>query len=719
MQVTSNRCQNSNLHYISLAYPWYNKCFLPMGTIIKLWEEMNMTRPQLSLRYSNVVGLLVVVLSLLTSEAQAATYYLSPNGSDSASGTSSAAPWKTFGFAIPKLKPGDSLILRDGTYNASNSGYPYISCGSTAVNGTSSAHITLQAQNERQALIAGTGQPNTINLLNCSYWDFIGLRIEGADLNSGTTGQDGHVVFGTNVTNTTWRRNLIRFNNRWRNSHLINFEFGIVNNLFEENEFYSWHRHAVAITAGNGNILRRNYFNSREYADLPGCVPLGSPWCSADPARGEAGIALYPASNSILENNIYEDVDHPVEINGGADNNKLYGEIVINNTNGVILSTRGNDISSMTTNTYLKDYVFIGGAVTRNIFPGYWPQSAKNARCDNCSFIGSAGHGIIAQQDTSAVGDGVYSVFSDNSLFLNNSSPWNISGQSNWLIDYARVYGNAQNPSPGLTDSHVTNKTTTDPSMGSCKVWIPTASNLKGSGKGGADIGANVLYEYVNGTLTSTPLWNSSTNKFVGEGAVIAGVNDIAGRSLDNITSRLNIGTANGCAFPAGYGTGATTAPPPSNSLANSGTMTGNSQNFAPDHSVDHLWDGCLDGTPTCTSGNQNISSFWIEFDLGQLYNLTQARLYGDADSDWLSSSWQLQYKQNITDAWNTAFSNVNALFDGWSTQNLSLTARYVRVEVFGNQSGLGTQARELEINGTAAGNTPPQSPSNLSLFFQ
>src|SRR5262249_6062473 len=172
----------------------------------------------------------------------------------------------------------------------------------------------------------------------------------------------------------------------------------------------------------------------------------------------------------------------------------------------------------------------------------------------NCSIIGSAGNGFLAVQDTLEVGDGVYSFFSDNALILNNTGvPWNVSSQSNWLIDYPRIYGNSGSPSPGLTDSHVTNETTTDPTMGSCLIWIPDGSNLKGTGKGGADVGANVLYAYVNGTLTGTKLWNTSTNKFAFQGAIVSGVNDTAGDSLDNVPARLHVGLANGCAFPSSY----------------------------------------------------------------------------------------------------------------------------------------------------------------------
>ncbi len=55
---------------------------------------------------------------------------------------------------------------------------------------------------------------------------------------------------------------------------------------------------------------------------------------------------------------------------------------------------------------------------------------------------------------------------------------------------------------------------------------------------------------------------------------------------------------------------------------------------------------------------------------------------------------------------------NINAFFNGWSSQNLAITARYVRVEVFGNPTIPATQARELEIYGTpSSGDTQPPAP--------
>src|SRR5262245_14536553 len=47
--------------------------------------------------------------------AHAATYYVSPNGNDSSSGTQSS-PFRTVNRGVSVLNPGDTLLVRGGIY---------------------------------------------------------------------------------------------------------------------------------------------------------------------------------------------------------------------------------------------------------------------------------------------------------------------------------------------------------------------------------------------------------------------------------------------------------------------------------------------------------------------------------------------------------------------------------------------------------------------------
>jgi len=74
---------------------------------------------------------------------------------------------------------------------------------------------------------------------------------------------------------------------------------------------------------------------------------------------------------------------------------------------------------------------------------------------------------------------------------------------------------------------------------------------MKGAGKNGADIGANIIYRYEDGILTDQKLWDQTTGQFPC-GATIKGVNDDAtfpNSSCVNVHKRLNVGV-NGCPIP-------------------------------------------------------------------------------------------------------------------------------------------------------------------------
>jgi len=139
--------------------------------------------------------------------------------------------------------------------------------------------------------------------------------------------------------------------------------------------------------------------------------------------------------------------------------------------------------------------------------------------------------------------------------------------------------------------------------------------------------------------------------------------------------------------------------------LISSATMITNSVNFEPDHPIEHLWDGCLDGTPECTAGSSTQDSFWIEIDLGEPHSLTRIRLFGDDIDQWVSTNWEMQYKMLPEDDWSTAFSGVDAFFSDWSTEILDIDARIVRISVYSDTGSV--QAREIELQGILIGCVP------------
>ena len=109
-----------NKHRARICWQVFNNhcCYIASTPLIKTFILINC--------------LVLTVLIGATSDAQGTDYYVSPDGKDSGSGTSASSAWKSFKYAVPKLKPGDSLILLDGTYYESL----FIDCYRNAFNGT-------------------------------------------------------------------------------------------------------------------------------------------------------------------------------------------------------------------------------------------------------------------------------------------------------------------------------------------------------------------------------------------------------------------------------------------------------------------------------------------------------------------------------------------------------------------------------------------------------
>lgn len=481
------------------------------------------------------ISLMLIVILCLASNVHAARYYISPSGNNAGAGDS-GSPWKTFGFAIPKLNPGDTLILKDGTYTPGTTGMPRINCSAGAKNGTASAPITIMAENERKAWLKSDGADATLALIKCSYWNVIGLRGSSADRASGS----GTFIGATDSDHIVFRRNLLHNSNRLVNQNMLQC-YRSKNCLFEENELYEYTRHGVSMANTTNSVARRNYANSREYPSA-GSVP-GIP--ASGGAGGDSGVVIYPGSNNIVENNISERnlAGFSLQASGISTNNKFYGNISLGGGEwgGLRIRARGNSLEKMPQNTYFENQVVIGAAAPAGDF-----RANKGTRVVSTSILDSKSHGFWGNT-SEFVGDGSPTMSIRDSLSVNNSRAGFISSNySDFNVTNSNAFNNNPNFSPGSLSS---GNTSVDPQMGSCKVFIPSYSSMKNAGKNGEDIGANVLCRYENGVLTQEQLWNWTTGQFPC-GAIVPGVNDKAGDSCFDVHKRLNVNT-NGCILPS------------------------------------------------------------------------------------------------------------------------------------------------------------------------
>ena len=478
------------------------------------------------------------------SSVQPPTFYISPSGSDSNSGTSTSSPWKTFAYAIPRLQPGDMLVLMNGTYKGTNSGYPDINCNTNAVNGTATKPITIKAQNERQAFLQGDGSGRPFIMRACSYWNIEGLRAQNGDFpNEGSGTGAGSVFVVTGSSNITMKRLLGTKNNRYKNSHIY-----IVNDssdiLIEESEAYYFHRHGFSIFQSSFVTLRRNYANSRGYADIAGGNTSGHT------TRGDEGLTFYLSDDSIMENNISEGNER---FGNKGSRNLVLGNIALNEHNGFGVGHH------CCVDSPTKDNTYINNVIVNSVNQGFHLQSDVNTLIENMTVIDSGSNGFVANNEVSNNNDPskpwtvVPSLTMRNSLSLNNSKDGfeidHVSDFSFIVLQYLNAFGNSTNYGSG-TETR-TNSKTIDPVLGNCKVYIPAGSPMKGVGRNGADIGANIIYRYENGVLTDKKLWDQTTGRFPC-GAIVTGVNDnstFPDSACVNVHKRLNVGV-NGCAIP-------------------------------------------------------------------------------------------------------------------------------------------------------------------------
>lgn len=495
--------------------------------------------------FSGMLTTIALVASVFCCLASAATYYIAPNGSDMNAGTSTQ-PWGTWAYALRQLDPGDTLVAENGTYDeASEAGFPNIDCAAGYANGTATQPIIVRAEQERRAFIKNNGRAagTSFVLKNCAYWTIEGLWIENADFNDGTQ-DNGSVVNISYADHIILRRLLVQKPNRYRNSHAISL-YATRNSLIEECEVYSYHRHGIILRGGSSNnIVRRCYINSRDYADISGG------YVSVDSTTGDAAIINYPGSSNIIENNIAESAYIGFETIAASQSsayNRFLGNIASRVAVGLHLTPQ-----SPFTGFYVTGNTAENMVVNRATNTGIWFRRGINNTCDQCTVLNGSGAGMLADRVSSAP-PGLFSFYNDNSLaaYHSGGGGFVMKDQFDLLLNYPNAYANKGNFYPEPTHPQITNELMIDPQLGSCIVYIPSDSPLKGAGAHGRDIGANVLYRYKNGVLSAEPLWDPETGEF-SCGAIVAGVNDRAGVSCFDVHARLNVNT-NGCELPAGY----------------------------------------------------------------------------------------------------------------------------------------------------------------------
>jgi Right handed beta helix region len=264
-------------------------------------------------------------------------FYVSPNGSDSAEGSSSA-PWRTVQMAARTLQPGQSAVVLAGNYGERVS---------ITRSGTRTAPITLQAATQAGAKLLGFDVSGSNWVLN------------GFDISTQTNGTDGIGIYVTgSAAYDTLQNNYIHelchegifmdpgvshitaVNNRVWRAEMAGIEVNGTNDLIEGNEVWGTQQkpvlaggiYSACVTPGGAdadafrffgqhNVFQGNYAHDI-YTQLPtnpnphtDCFQTwGSTVMTVDDILIEQNVCRWPSASTAVdaETAMIEGVDGPV-----------------------------------------------------------------------------------------------------------------------------------------------------------------------------------------------------------------------------------------------------------------------------------------------------------------------------------------------------------------------------------------------------------------------
>ncbi len=483
------------------------------------------------------------------------TFFVGPQGDDEAPGTREQ-PWQTLERATNALRPGQTLVLLDGDYALETTGLLSVDCDGAPRSGKDGAPITVKAENERRAHLHGDGATPPLQLSHCRNWHIEGLVLSSVHNPDVAKGTDvGSVAMLQSVHDISLRRLLMLRPNHDRHTHILRvLEAERV--LVEECEAYDFYHNAFEAVRSANVTFRRNYFHSRYATSAGNVVPAD------DPTRGEIAIQIEESSSALLENNVAEVVGTgfsvvarsvgspytdpaPYPVSGA----RLFGNIVRDaTTQGYKIETRCDAATpcDAVPERIVRDTLVVNGVAWQTP-TGVSVDAAPGTRVDNVSLL-EVTNGVVLKQGTPNASL-PFSASAARALVKGYSGVafW-AAGAEDWSWDHCAADAPATEAiafSPN--DARVMLQVTAADPDG-CVAYLGRQSSLRGAAGVDGDVGANVVYRYVDGTLTHEPLWDPLSGAFPC-GAIVPGINDDPSQSCSGAHERLRVGTPE-CALP-------------------------------------------------------------------------------------------------------------------------------------------------------------------------
>ncbi len=469
------------------------------------------------------------------------TYYVSPTGSDSGSG-SLGTPWRSIGLSCKKLSPNDTLIVADGTYTGVNNMISYHN-GNCPPNGTGGNYTTIKSSNPFMVVIDGQYMYDPMDFHNSNYLAIDGFVVEHSSPDAVVNACGSCMGIGFQG----WRPTPMEY------GHVKVTRCGSIDSAnFLPADMNVGRSYAFCITGMSYVLLQdcfacgsANYFFL--FLDSDYCIGRRLV-CRPDRSISNTGsqltspFRLYGTNYSEYQNCIAVDGDQTQYIFNGSPSTLGTGY-------GWWFGSNTSDSYSCSTSTYR-------GCIEVNMpafnvgmqgtqMDAHEDGGTYNNSLIDCASIGTAG-GFDNQGYTGGTPTYLQTIIMRNCLFKNCSSGYAIdcSKGANWgyKITFAsncvvencangfrnvqsdynvlyNIFGTTYNQfSAGSNDYVSVNGNAFNPiyspsnSTGGIK-YIPReelASNLSGKGDNTGDIGPNILYKVgIDGSLFGDPGWNT------------------------------------------------------------------------------------------------------------------------------------------------------------------------------------------------------------------
>jgi hypothetical protein len=447
-----------------------------------------MRRKRLQFLYSHpaIISILIVVVLGLAISLRVLTSQQQQGIRQPVAGTVMyASPGNDLNRIVTGLQAGETLILNDGIYSNQ-------SINATGLQGTATAPITIQAAHDGKAVIDGGGTVDfPVRVINSTYVTIQGIVAHDA-------GREPVYVSG-HSDHITLRR-ITAYDAAAGNEHIFAIEgessdtVGPTNILVEDCAAWGRGRYSFVAYHASNVTFRRTWARWTTMPDYGSDAP-------------RACYSSYSTSNTIFENAICTHAipDQPDSSqyftsvwetsNGPANvNTQYYGVIFFDSWDGLWNSDSAGD------NTQIHNSV-IGnikqqGPHTTDKEHGvgiHW-DNHHSGTIDSSTIVNNE-VGLSQNAATTTV---------TNSVFLNNGTAVNgdITQNHNGFFQNGSLGINADTTDKQVDPGYDVNKYGKG-----AYLFVPPNSPLKHVGANGADIGANIIYESVNGQLTDMPLW--------------------------------------------------------------------------------------------------------------------------------------------------------------------------------------------------------------------